>query len=1084
MPQIHHEAILASAGSGKTFELAHRYIRLLALGEKAERIIALTFSRKAAAEIFDSIIKYLCEAIESPDNARKTAARLGLPSLGPADFQRLLQELLQSLHRVHIGTLDSFTIGILRAFPMELGVSTVFEIMEGEGPQARSAHQEVLGRIFSARSIARSAQRDFLEAFKQATYGLEEKSLERRLDAFVTAYRGIYQTLPSGEGWGNPRKIWPEGSVWLEPPLGDVAETADRLESILDEADLPEKVRRRWEKFLKAVRTFNVNSQWTREIEYLVEKLLEDLEGLRRGRACLRIERAECPLSAEASRLALELLTHVVRTELTAALEETRGIHRVLDQYERFYDETVRRQGKLTFTDVQYLLTPENRINGGTILTQNPHAEARLYIDYRLDCKLDHWLLDEFQDTSDLQWEALRNLADEVLQDNSGRRSFFFVGDVKQAIYGWRGGNARLFGKVLERYGERIRTRPLHTSYRSGSPIIETVNRAFGNIPDGLIPQDAAAEWKKLWHEHASAPESVPEHGYAAIIEPPRVEEGKPTAEDRFRAAAAVLKEIAPLSRGLSTAVLVRSNEAGKRLVNVLREECPEMTIVHEGRAAIKDNPVVSVLLSLAEFAAHPGDLFAWRHLQMSPLGGYFSQHSLARADIPLMLLGEIEVGGFQSFVRRWGARLDSVQPLDPFGRQRLRDLTDAAAEFDATGSRDVNDFLRFIDNYVIHDPGMENAIRVMTIHQAKGLGFDLVILPDLQGRALTDLGNSNLFVFRDPATNSPRWVLRMPRTFIALADPVLAASLDSAHADACFDSLCLLYVALTRAKRGLYIITSFPGKNSQTVDAAAFLKACLATKEIPISLGGGEFTCLYECGERNWYTFASLETPLPPKAVPALSDEFASQPCRRVRLQRIVPSEEIEGERFADELFSESYYRRLKLGTAIHELFERVHWLEQMDIEALVEEWRRATAIEAEFRSEAEERFRRALESEAIRKALSRPEGKVDLWRERRFEVVLGDRWITGAFDRVVIERDRDGSVARATIMDFKTDEITGEAALRQMAERYRPQLYLYREALARILAIEPSRIALRLVFTHAGRVIPLPFSGARMPP
>jgi ATP-dependent helicase/nuclease subunit A len=84
-----------------------------------------------------------------------------------------------------------------------------------------------------------------------------------------------------------------------------------------------------------------------------------------------------------------------------------------------------------------------------------PAQEARLYIDYRLDCKLDHWLLDEFQDTSDLQWEVLRNLADEILQDASGQRSFFYVGDVKQAIYGWRGGNARLFGKILEQYRGR-----------------------------------------------------------------------------------------------------------------------------------------------------------------------------------------------------------------------------------------------------------------------------------------------------------------------------------------------------------------------------------------------------------------------------------------------------------------------------------------------------------------------------------------------------------------------------------------------------------------------------------------------------
>lgn len=1075
MPEILHEAILASAGSGKTFELAHRYIRLLALGVQPERIIALTFSRKAAGEIFDSIITHLSEATRSLDAARRTAERIGLPSLGPADFLRLLRALVQSLHRVHIGTLDSFTVGILRAFPMELGVSTAFEIMESDGPHARGAHQEVLGRIFSARALARPAQRDFLEAFKQATYGQEEKRLERRLDAFVSAYREIYQSLPSAECWGASDLIWPEGSIWLEGPLNDISETADRLKSLLDRSDLPEKVRSRWEDFLKAVRSFGAHSQWTREIDYLVKKLLEDIEGLRQGQALLKIERTACPLPPEASRLALELLTHVIRTELTAALEETRGIHRVLDQYERFYDEMVRRQGKLTFTDVQYLLTPENRINGGTILSQEPRAGARLYIDYRLDCRLDHWLLDEFQDTSDLQWEAIRNLADEILQDTGGQRSFFYVGDVKQAIYGWRGGNARLFGRILEQYGERIRTRPLHTSYRSCPPIIETVNRAFGRIPEGLIPPDALTQWKRVWQEHTCARGIVPERGYAAIIEPPAVQ-GKPTAEDRYRAAAAVLKEIAPLDRGLSTAVLVRSNVSGKRAVDLLRAECPGMTIVHEGRAAIKDNPVVSLILSLAEFAAHPADRLAWRHIQMSPLNRYLDRVGLTREDLPLMLLEEIHDGGFQSFVRRWGARLDSVHPLDGFGRQRLRDLTDAAAEFDATGNREVNSFLHFIDNYMIHDPGTENAVRVMTIHQAKGLGFDLVILPDLQSRAMTDLGDSRLFVARDPETHTPRWTLSLPRILMAEADPVLAAHLETARAAACFDALCLLYVALTRAKRGLYMITSFPGKQSTTLDAAAFLKTCLSDGQTPVTLAGREFPCLYECGERQWYEAIPAAVSPPDRGTAALPERYPDQPSRRIRLRRIIPSEAVAGARNADEFFSEDYYRGLRLGTAIHEIFERVQWLETTDIEAVIREWEGFTAIEPEFRAEAAERFRRALQCPEIRKALRRPEGRAELWRERRFEVVIDDRWITGSFDRVIVMRDGQGRATGAALMDFKSDEVTAESALGQLAERYRPQLHLYREALARILSLAPARISLQLVFTHPGRVMPLP--------
>ncbi|MBM3131640.1 MAG: hypothetical protein FJZ95_01230, partial [Chloroflexi bacterium] len=665
-------------------------------------------------------------------------------------------------------------------------------------------------------------------------------------------------------------------------------------------------------------------------------------------------------------------------------------------------------------------------------------------------------------------------LADEVLQDTSGARSFFYVGDVKQAIYGWRGGNARLFGKILDQYRDQIHVRPLNVSFRSCQPIIDTVNRAFGSLPGEMIPQATIAEWKKVWQTHECRKAVVPDRGYAAMLEP-KSDEAKPTEEDRHRLAASLVKEIDPLNRGLSVAVLVRSNESGKRAVNALRRECPGITVVHEGRAAIEDNPVVSLLLSLAKLAAHPGDTLAWRHLNMSPLRDLFEKEGLSRDSLPLVLLREIQNAGFSAFIRDWGRKLDTVHPLDDFGHQRLRNLIDAAGEYDAAGSRDVNAFLHFVDNYMIHDPGSEDAVRVMTIHQSKGLGFDVVILPDLQGRSMTDLGNSNLFVARDFVTNVPLWAMTLPRKLIAGADPTLASHLRDAEAEACFDSLSLLYVALTRARQGLYIITSFAGKHSKIVDSAAFLKAQIAHEGAPVTIAGEEFSCLYEAGERDWYIHAAPRERPPSPEAGELAVGFAKQPSRRTRLMRVAPSEEVEGERRADELFADSYYQSLKLGTALHGLFEKVAWIEQADIEALIGEWEKSTLTDDELKPKAIERFRQALGHEEIKAILSRPLNGIDLWRERRFEIVLEDKWVTGSFDRVVIERDTSGRAITATIIDFKTDEIGGADDPTRLADRYRPQLYLYRKALSRMTGLDPSKIGLKLVFTHAGKVVRL---------
>ena len=90
---IGHEAISASAGAGKTFQLAHRYMRLMAHGVSPERITALTFSRKAAGEIFDSIVTYLCRAARSPEQARATAARVAAKGAAPSFFLGLLRQL-------------------------------------------------------------------------------------------------------------------------------------------------------------------------------------------------------------------------------------------------------------------------------------------------------------------------------------------------------------------------------------------------------------------------------------------------------------------------------------------------------------------------------------------------------------------------------------------------------------------------------------------------------------------------------------------------------------------------------------------------------------------------------------------------------------------------------------------------------------------------------------------------------------------------------------------------------------------------------------------------------------------------------
>jgi ATP-dependent helicase/nuclease subunit A len=129
------------------------------------------------------------------------------------------------------------------------------------------------------------------------------------------------------------------------------------------------------------------------------------------------------------------------------------------------------------------------------------------------------------------------------------------------------------------------------------------------------------------------------------------------------------------------------------------------------------------------------------------------------------MLLRDTEVHGFQAFIRTWGKRLDAAAALDDFGRKRLNDLINAAGEFDGTGSSSCaatscvsSTTTSFMNS------GTDNAVRVMTVHQSKGLGFDIVILPDLQGN---NMARPETPISSSPATPTPapHWALKMPRS-------------------------------------------------------------------------------------------------------------------------------------------------------------------------------------------------------------------------------------------------------------------------------------------------------------------------------
>jgi ATP-dependent helicase/nuclease subunit A len=1070
MKPLGHQMILASAGSGKTYALTNRFVRLLACGAPPERIVALTFTRKAAGEFFDEILNKLARAASEPAEAKRIAAEIGEPQLGMTDFLKLLRAMTGAMHRLALGTLDGFFARVVRAFPLELGLGGEFEILQEHG--SRLERRRVLRELFSRpNGELDDAQREFVEAFKRATFGAEEKQLAARLDHFIDQHQNLYLDAPEGAAWGQATRIWPEGSHWLEAG-GDTQAAAQVIRRWAEGACANEKQRARWDDFLVALESWAPGAMLPAPLVYILEKAVESWAELVAGEAELIIDRKKQALPAEPCAALVALTRTVFAGELKRRMEMTQGIHTVLRGYETVYHQLVRRAGKLTFADVQRLLMPElgaPRLASGVLARDDgvyadDLLEARLTVDWRLDAKFDHWLLDEFQDTSYDQWSVLRNLIDEVVQDPEGRRSLFYVGDVKQAIYAWRGGDPRLFRDIFNHYNAvapgTLAEGRLDDSWRSGPAIVAAVNRVFGDA-EALaqrVPGPTALRWTSEWRDHVSARPQLT--GQVAWLQ----------GEDDEARAGVVLRlldEIKPLERGLSVAVLVQSNDAATWLADYLRREgglpASAASDLHVGT----DNPLTTAVLALLQAAAHPGDRLAREQVRMSPLEAALTAAGWGSAEtLSLGVLGQVHADGFARTVEAWLRRLEPVLSADDgFSRERARQLVAAAQLFDESGSRDLAEFVQFAGRHVVRDVETAALVQVMTIHKSKGLGFDVVLLPDLEGNSLATRRRDGLAIHRT-AERKVEWVFDLPPKLFHEHDPVLAAHVADAEAEAAYEKLCLFYVAMTRAKRALYLITKPVSEKSKSDNFPRLLTETLGGAAADVMVGQWRGAGLFTEGDSDWF-----------QAVPMGVDANSEEPVTTgievlVTGQRVLrhlartPSGTKGGEVSGTMLFGENTSAAASFGTAVHAALAAVEW--GGITPELLAGWQ-ASGFGERVVAEASA----CLEAGELAGVFACRPG-AEVWRERAFEVVIDGAWITGIFDRVVLERNPAGRVVAVTIYDFKTDRLAVSEVARGRA-RYEGQLAVYRAAAARLTGLAEAQVRTALVFTGLRCLVPV---------
>jgi len=1013
--------IVANAGSGKTHALVTRCIQLLQRKAKPEEILALTFTRAAAAEFLQKLFDRLSKAATDPGELRRLQEQIG-PDCKPIDAQgctKLLRALVQALPRLSMGTLDQYFGRIVRAFPFELGLSKEVELLDDADKE--EIQRRTLEQVF-AEATEKKGLDEFIETLRQQSRARADQSALKNISSAVSSLQEKFIETPEKRSWGKRDAIWPQGCEILGAEDAKPVAEEFHKEALRTNGQLDDKAKATLEKWIQEAIRHHPPKRMGKDLTTFLKKLTD--AGLGKGDA----DEDYIPIGkgGEPKRLYLRdglralrdrLFRSIVKLELLGRASSSEALYKLLEDYEKIYKRSVRQAGQLTFSDLAMLLAMHQKDIG------------HQHIEYRLDSRYSHWLLDEFQDTSRLQWRIMLPLVDNVVCEEDGR-SFFYVGDTKQAIYGWRGGDFELFDQVHEHFrtgrGVEIARKDLPLSWRSDENIVRVINEVFApprleNAPDFELPEQMVANWRKAWVEHRVRDEAKGK-GFAQLrtlaFDKDDGAEGAQAAIDQ--AVLDIIREVDPVGRGINCAIIVRTRDALNHYVALLRGQKDAIPVAAEGRVnPCLKSPEGLALFALVKFLASPIDRIAEEQFLASPFGFLAAGNT---ATFHTNALGLIAESGVAATLSGWVRQAVGKSAVDA---TKVEAFIEAASDYDAQRKpgEDLRAFVEFVDHRIEQESETPGVIRIMTIHFSKGLGMDMVILPELGGMSLSQFRDtSGVAVHRDEK-GEVQWGLSLPSQDICAADETLCDAREHLRARQTYERLCLLYVAMTRAKHALYCLRA-PTRDDK--NAGRWLNDFFPK-------GEGEDPKNRILGNSSWYE-AYQRQDLKPTEILGTKLKQAER-----RIQDSSPSSH-EGEDIPAGLILGGGAAR-HLGTEVHELLAQVEWLgEEPDYAG-------ATA-------EAAKVVREFLASERAG-VLKKPGGDFTVWRERAFDVEVDGRAVSGIFDRVHIENDKEGKPASAQIYDFKTDK--GNVDLR---ERYKDQLGAYIKATALLLGISPEKV------------------------
>lgn len=431
------------------------------------------------------------------------------------------------------------------------------------------------------------------------------------------------------------------------------------------------------------------------------------------------------------------------------------------------------------------------------------------FIFEKIGTQLEHVMIDEFQDTSTIQWQNFKVLLDETMSHQDAGN--LIVGDVKQSIYRWRSGDWRLLNNIQEQFGDkRLDIKTLDTNYRSAKNIIDFNNAFF----------KAAAET-----EYQSLKENTPEEAeqlkiaYSDVAQ--RVPSGKPAngfvqikllnkEEWKERILKETMATIMQLTeqgvKPSQIAILVRTNRTIKDLAEFLMNNGCPYPLVSDEAFRLDASQAVNALVTALRVLIHPDDPISRATLQKFALTFLGSDEIVKKIEEQRDILLQKPIFDLVEnlFVE---LQLDTIEEMKSQSAY-ICAFYDQMAAYLQDNCCDIDSFIKEWDNTLheksIHSDAL-NGIRLVTIHKSKGLEFDYVIIPFCDWMLETSKGT----LWCTPAEAPFNKIPLVPVDFIAkqMKGSIYEDDYHHEHLQNMVDNMNLLYVAFTRASRGLFVI-------------------------------------------------------------------------------------------------------------------------------------------------------------------------------------------------------------------------------------------------------------------------------------